>query len=85
MAPGASGSLIANSKGNVLGILTSASVGNDRVVSFVTPLKSSGFSYGNKMVDPKYDLIKGSEWQMGSYREQLKKYHPHLETYLSNK
>lgn len=85
VAPGASGSLIANSKGNVLGILTSASVGSDRVVSFVTPLKSNGFAYGNKMIDPKYDLIRGSEWQMGSYREQLQKYHPDLETYLSQK
>lgn len=85
VAPGASGSLVSNTKGDVLGILTSASVHNGRVTSFVTPLRSEGYAEGANIIDPKYDLIQGSEWQMGSYREQLAKYHPNLETYLTRK
>lgn len=81
MGGGASGSLVVDEDGNVLGLYRMHDSANN--FGFAEPLRSEGIYVGNKIISPKYDLINGSSGQTSSYRDQLKQYHPGLETFLT--
>ncbi|AFN64924.1 hypothetical protein WEN_00585 [Mycoplasma wenyonii str. Massachusetts] len=72
---GASGSMIVDKDGNVLGLLEGSGQLGD-LQSFWTPLRQSKIE-GRERGDlrsPKYDFILGAEGQKNSYKEQVEKY-----------
>ncbi|OAL10139.1 hypothetical protein A6V39_04470 [Candidatus Mycoplasma haematobovis] len=83
MGGGASGSLVVDEDGNVLGLYRMHDSANN--FGFAEPLRSEGIYVNNKIVVPKYDLINGSPGQTSSYKDQLKRYYPQLETFLTKK
>ncbi|CBY92665.1 conserved hypothetical prolipoprotein [Mycoplasma haemofelis str. Langford 1] len=83
MGGGASGSLVSDEQGNILGLYRMRDV-NDKW-GFVEPLRSEGMYINSRIVVPKYDLIKGAVGQVSSYKQQLEKFHPNMETFLSRR
>ncbi|AEW45369.1 hypothetical protein MHC_02525 [Mycoplasma haemocanis str. Illinois] len=83
MGGGASGSLVSDEEGNILGLYRMRDV--TEKWGFVEPLRSEGVYINSRIIVPKYDLIKGVIGQVSSYRQQLEKFHPNMETFLSKR
>ncbi|OAL10672.1 hypothetical protein A6V39_01210 [Candidatus Mycoplasma haematobovis] len=79
MGSGASGSLVTDKDGNVLGIYSNHYAAINHGV--VVPLRSSGI----KDIQPQYDLIRGANGQKSSFRQQIEKYYKGRNTYLKSK
>ncbi|AFN65176.1 hypothetical protein WEN_01915 [Mycoplasma wenyonii str. Massachusetts] len=81
LSPGSSGSMYTDKDGNMLGVksVREASESGGKH-SFITPLRSDRINKGEKgtLLSPAYDLIKGVDGQISSYKSQV-------ETYVLNK
>lgn len=82
MGGGASGSLVTDKDGNVLGLYRMQDTHNK--LGFVEPLRSEGLYINSKIILPKYDLIKGAPGQVTSYKQQLERYYPNANTLLKS-
>lgn len=83
MTAGSSGGIFADKHGNILGINRLHDPHNKH--AFIEPLRSAGAMVDGKEVLPKYDLIRGVDGQVSSYKSQLEKYHNGKRTFLSER
>ncbi|AHC39828.1 hypothetical protein OVS_00810 [Mycoplasma ovis str. Michigan] len=84
LGKGASGSMVLNQNGELLGLYRMYNPGLN--YGFVEPLRASWVvDDKGKIILPGFDLLTGTKGQAVSYKSQLLKYKPNLNTYLKSK
>ncbi|AGX88880.1 MIP family Ig-specific serine endopeptidase [Mycoplasma parvum] len=81
---GASGSMVLNQNGEFLGLYRMFNQGLN--YGFIEPVRGNWvIGKDGRIILPGFDLIAGTGSNVSSYRTQLEKYSPEIQTYLKNK